>query len=136
MRWLYTLAALVLAAALAGCSGGRTPGLAGTRWVLTEIEQGGASRQALAGTEVTLAFTADQASGSSGCNSYGGGYAARGATIKLSQLASTMMACVDAGVMDQEAAYLAALGAANAFPARRRLAHALRPGITLRFRPA
>ena len=47
-------------------------------------------------------------SGSSGCNTYSGGYKLDGSTVTIGPLASTRMAC-DQALMDQETAFLTAL---------------------------
>lgn len=60
---------------------------------------------------VTLEFGGDNsAGGSAGCNSFGGKYTVRGDTIAFDNLVTTLMACLEPGLMEQEAAYLAALG--------------------------
>ena len=64
------------------------------------------------GTTLTATFTADQISGSSGCNTYNGAYTLDGNTVKIGPLATTRMACEPA-VMDQETAFLTALQAAT-----------------------
>jgi len=69
-------------------------------------------------TEVTAAFQQDgTVAGSSGCNTYNGPFTqAVEGTIAIGPLVSTRMACADpAGVMDQEASYLAALESATTF---------------------
>lgn len=81
----------------------------GTQWRLLTID----GAPVLADTLITLSLDANgTAGGNSGCNSYGGSYTLSDGTISLSQLASTLMACLDEAVMEQEAAYLAALQAA------------------------
>jgi putative lipoprotein len=50
-----------------------------------------------------------QLSGSGGCNSYGGGYEIDNNTLSVAQIASTLMACADEQLMQQEIDYLAAL---------------------------
>lgn len=65
-------------------------------------------------TEITLAFMDGRVAGNSGCNQYGGGVEVTGNQIKVSGMFSTMMACAEP-VMQQEQAYLAALGAAASF---------------------
>ena len=82
--------------------------LAGTSWTLRSI--GGTDVPA--GVAVTLELTADQASGTSGCNQYGGTYAVDGDGISFGPMAVTEMACPDPQ-MAVEAAYLAALTAAT-----------------------
>lgn len=72
---------------------------------------------------ITLTFGKEQAGGSSGCNSYGGGVTVKDGTIKFGMLASTMMACFEGGRMQQEFAYQNLLRAAVSFerPAAGRL---------------
>lgn len=105
---LYALIVL----ALAGCGRGvpgpaATPtaepaGLEGTEWVGVSID----GRAVLPGTTVTLNFKDGQASGVSGCNSYGGAYTVSGSTLTLAQVASTLMLCLEPpGVMEQEKAF-------------------------------
>lgn len=90
--------------------------LAGTSWRATGINNG---RQAVAsvvnGTSVTLSFGADgDVSGAGGCNRYVGRYEATGSRISIDKLAVTAMACANPpGVMEQEQAYLKALGSAS-----------------------
>ncbi len=68
----------------------------------------------LPGTEITLAFMDGRVAGNSGCNQYGGGAEINGNQIKLGGMMSTMMACEEP-IMQQEQAYLAALGNVASF---------------------
>jgi heat shock protein HslJ len=89
--------------------------LSGTSWEPTSYNNGKqAVTGVLAGTTLTADFGKDGTlSGNSGCNTYSGGYKVNGNKITIGPLASTMMACSDpAGVMEQEAQYLAALQSA------------------------
>ncbi len=81
-------------------------------WALTELN----GQPPVAGTGISAQFTADgNVGGSAGCNRYRGTYTASGNKITFaSPLATTMMMCEQA-VMDQEAAYLKALGEAKTF---------------------
>jgi heat shock protein HslJ len=63
----------------------------------------------VADSKLTAIFTADQVSGSAGCNTYSGPYTLNGSTLKIGPLASTMKACADQAVNDQEQQFLAAL---------------------------
>jgi len=102
---------------LAGCgplgsqqeSGGD---LTGKMWALSTL----AGKPPVAGTSITARFTSDgKVGGSAGCNQYAGTYTVSGNSIQVSSpLASTMMACPEA-VMDQESAYLKALGEAKTY---------------------
>lgn len=63
---------------------------------------------------VTATFAADDTvAGSSGCNRYTGPATVTGDRLEVGPLASTMMACEPATVMDREAAYLQALESAD-----------------------
>lgn len=86
--------------------------LTGKIWALTELE----GQPLAAGTGISVQFTADgKVSGSAGCNRYSGTYTVSGNNITFSSpMASTMMMCEQA-VMDQESAFLNALGMAKTF---------------------
>jgi|GEM_PF-2897993 len=83
--------------------------LVGTQWELESID----GESVLDGTSVTLSFGEDaRASGSGGCNSYGGSYSINDTSISFGQMISTMMACEE-GIMTQEMAYFQALESAS-----------------------
>jgi len=92
--------------------------LPGTSWEATGYNNG---KQAvtgmLAGTTLTADFGKDgNLSGNAGCNTYSGAYKVNGDQITIGPLASTMKACSEpAGVMEQEAQYLAALQSAATY---------------------
>jgi heat shock protein HslJ len=97
----------------------KTPtSLTGTTWQVTNYNNG---KQAvvtlLADTELTMMFDDNgQVSGSAGCNNFTGGYTMDGDAIVIGPLATTMKMCGEPeGVMEQEAAFLAALEAATTF---------------------
>lgn len=83
----------------------------GTSWRATGINNGkGAVASLVRGTVVTIAFDAGgRASGSAGCNNFTTGYEANAPTLRFTAPASTRKMCADEGVMEQEAAFLAAL---------------------------
>lgn len=90
--------------------------LTGTEWRLASIGPAGAEAGLVAGTTVTLKFGEDgRASGSTGCNSYGGTYQVRGDNISFGRLISTRRACLDQNANQQEQRFLAGLEAANRF---------------------
>ncbi|HYY97786.1 MAG TPA: META domain-containing protein [Pyrinomonadaceae bacterium] len=98
----------------------RQPGaegrLANTRWVLASFGAEGGQSPVVEGATITLSFGDDgRASGSGGCNSYGGEYTERGEGLSFGPLASTKRACLDERANRQEQRYLAALGAASRF---------------------
>lgn len=97
---------------------GDTSVLAGTAWDLVSFGPAGAEEPAVPGSEVTLIFDATgQAGGSGGCNTYGGSYQTDGDNIAFGELVSTLMACADDALNEQEGRYLAALGSATTFAA-------------------
>ena len=111
-RWALAAAMVVAGAAIAVAvlSQGRSGGdLAATRWSLVRL-----NGQAPIPTSepITLEFeTGGRAGGNSGCNSYGATYVSRGGSLTLTEMVSTLRACVDPSLNAQEAAYLAALAA-------------------------
>jgi putative lipoprotein len=75
-----------------------------TRWQLSGYTSGGESHTPLEGAPITLEFSSPtDVGGSGGCNSFGGTYTVDEDAIDFSELASTMMACEDDALMDQEA---------------------------------
>jgi heat shock protein HslJ len=81
--------------------------------LVSYVDPEGRPYPVLPGTEVTATFQGGRVSGSAGCNQYTAGYQLAQDTagvIRLTQAASTMRFCTEPpGVMEQEAAYLAAL---------------------------
>jgi heat shock protein HslJ len=92
--------------------------LTGVVWRATNYYNG---REAvvgmLEGTEITAIFGDDGSlSGSAGCNNYITGYTVDGNQIAIQPAATTMMFCAEPeGIMEQEAAYLAALATAATY---------------------
>ena len=94
--------------------GGSPPGaaandLSGT-WVLRSGVGVDGEIPLVDGHRITLVIQGDEAGGVAACNHYGGKVAWAGGEIRFSAMFMTEMACVDDGVMESEAAYLAALG--------------------------
>ena len=91
--------------------------LSGTSWQVTGYNNGrDAIVSPLSGTTLTARFTGNQVSGQSGCNDFSGGYSVSGSNIAIGALAAGMMTCSEpAEVMEQEAAYIAALQSAATF---------------------
>lgn len=87
--------------------------LAGTSWVVTGINNGKqAVASVLAGSKVTLSFARDgRAMGSAGCNRFVAAYTAEGGRVHFGTAGVTRMTCATPpGVMEQEQAFVAALG--------------------------
>jgi len=101
---LLSLALLIGMTACGGALAGSE--FEGTSWVLVSY----GSIPVLPNTQPSLNFEDGTAGGNSSCNHFGGEYQVRGNTIILGNLAWTLMACVDDGVMEQEQAYMRLLG--------------------------
>lgn len=84
--------------------------LMGTQWILESYGPSGAETTVIGETPLTLNFSHDgQVTGSGGCNSFGGTYQVEDGTLVLGEIVSTLMACVDSELMEQERQYLDAL---------------------------
>lgn len=99
-RTAFTLLALS-ALALAACGSDDDPAsgsaptaddLDGTTFESTEVT----GHELVADTTITLAFQADAVSANAGCNTMNGGYTITDGTLEVATMASTMMACEDA----------------------------------------
>ncbi|MFL5733417.1 MAG: META domain-containing protein, partial [Chloroflexia bacterium] len=93
--------------------------LVGTDWTVTGYNNGKqAVVSVMSGTKITASFgKASILSGSGGCNDYSGTYTVSGKNgIKIGPVSATQKACAaPQGVMEQESAYLAALGSAATY---------------------
>lgn len=101
---------------LVGCSllrGGAGGDLNG-EWKLQSGTNQGQAIPIVPTAAITLKINGTQVGGQAACNSYGGKLQVNGASITISELIQTEMACVDARAMASEAAYLAALAVVNA----------------------
>jgi heat shock protein HslJ len=97
---------------LTACSGSnQRDALDGSAWVLSSLD----GKPPLQGSQVTIKFSEGKLSGSSGCNSYSGSYEVKGDKFNTGQMAMTLMACVDAGMMEQEQEFMATLADASSF---------------------
>lgn len=74
-------------------------------WVLAELN----GESVTDGAVITADFTANGVAGSAGCNRYASIYTLDGTDLTFSGAASTQMLCQPESLMEQEAAYLAAL---------------------------
>lgn len=108
--------------ALAACAPGIQPGgpagvplpLEGTPWTLgSYVDSQGNTVSVLSGSEVTAKFQNGQANGNAGCNNYFGSYQVSGSKLTVDVGGVTRMFCE--GLMEQEGAYLAALGNAASY---------------------
>lgn len=93
-----TLGLTVLGAVAACSSGGGAPDLDGRSFTATEVR----GHDLVEGSAIKLSFEDGRISAQAGCNTLVGGAAWDGGTLEITdQLASTMMACEDA-LMDQD----------------------------------
>lgn len=122
-RWLIYLAIGLVSLLFAACAPqtaaptpAPTSSLAGTRWTLVLFGQPDAETPVLAGTTITIEFSAKgRASGSGGCNTYSAGYEMQGNRLSFGPIGSTKMACNQGGVGQQEQIFYNALRAAGRF---------------------
>ena len=107
-----SLIALVAIAILTACGGSGASALQDTGWELESLT----GNDLLPGTTITLKFEGEQISGSAGCNQYGGSYQAGADSLSVGDTFATEMGCMEpAGILEQESAYLTALGTAATY---------------------
>jgi heat shock protein HslJ len=85
--------------------------LDGTSWELVAIRE----NRPVKGTHITISFEKGQLSGNSGCNTFGGEYRVRGNRIEFGVLETTLMACANPVIMEQESMFTQYLGEAGEF---------------------
>jgi heat shock protein HslJ/predicted secreted protein len=85
--------------------------LAGTSWVGEAIN----GQPLVADSTITAAFADGQMAGKASFNNYFTSYTVDGSSLSLGMAGSTMMACAESSLMDQEQAFLAALGQVTGF---------------------
>jgi heat shock protein HslJ len=102
----FGLIALSLALAAGGGTAAGSSDLTGHSWLLKTLS----GRPPVPHTSVTMTFSGGKVSGSTGCNSYSGGYTAGVRTLRIQggQVAATRMACAEA-ISAQETSFLAML---------------------------
>lgn len=115
------LGGLVLALGLAACAlppappprgapaqpaAGSGDPLSGTSWTVTSyVGADGAAQQSVAGVETLIAFDAGRVSGTAGCNRLTGSYTVDGPSLAFGPLASTMMACPEPQMAQEQAVF-------------------------------
>jgi heat shock protein HslJ len=97
--------------------GVQSQALAGTHWRVIQYNNGKqAVTSVMADTKLTAEFGQNTVSGFAGCNDYNAPVKLDPPTIAIGPIASTRKACSSPeGVMDQEAAFLAALGSSATY---------------------
>lgn len=110
MKRIQTLSAITwIVIMLVACGGTSGDLLNNTTWELYSMGQ----YAPIPGSTLTIQFEDSQVSGNGGCNSFGGEYRVNG--NKLERLMSTLMACADPAMMEQEMIFMQALGEAQRF---------------------
>jgi heat shock protein HslJ len=99
-------------------------------WDATSYYTGNAVTSVVGGVTLTAEFDAGTISGNTGCNSFTGSYRVDGDSIEIGPLASTLAACPDEELQQQEQAYLAALQLAATFEVTGNRLDLFRPGHT------
>ena len=99
---------------LNACGGDGGQSLEGTKWVLKAYAVDGLMKDALVTATTDATFVDGTVSGNAGINQYNGSYELDGDNLTVGPLASTKMAG-DPLIMEQEAAYLAALQSAGSY---------------------
>lgn len=85
--------------------------LTGVEWVVEDVDGGGI----IDDSRITMIFDEEgRLGGRASCNGYFAGYEAKGSTLSISHPGSTLMACAEA-LMNQEQRFLATLGAAKRY---------------------
>jgi heat shock protein HslJ len=92
-----------------------TGGLDGTEWMLTAYGADDDLTAVLPDSAVTAKFVDVTMVGSAGCNSYNTTFVLDGRSFSVNPILVTEMACMQPGVMEQEAAFLAALSTALSY---------------------
>jgi len=120
--WILMAVLLIASACTANQDNGIAPSgedagsLIDTNWQLVSFSGPDGQTPVVEGTTPTLQFQEDnQAGGSGGCNSFGARYAIQGGSLTFSELVSTLMACAEQGVDDQEQRYYEALQTAGRY---------------------
>lgn len=109
------LLAFVLFVAV-GSANAQQASISGTSWKLVSIQDASGTKNT-SDQNITLNFDSNgQAGGQSTCNSYGGSYTmgANGSLV-LTDIISTLRACVDNALNDLESEYYAALNTVSAY---------------------
>ncbi len=110
----FTLLALMSVLALSACQPATQ--LEGTSWQLVSYGDVINQTPALPDGAPTLQFLTDgKFNVNTGCNGAGGEYREDGNRLQISNLISTLIACVETDRMDQEAAFVEGLNKAETF---------------------
>jgi len=112
------LGTLVLVLSACTLTGGKadvsSKDLENTRWELVSYGEIGSEVAVVEDSTVTLEFQpGGQIGGTGGCNSYGGEATLEDGKLTVGEIMSTLMACMDEAVMQQEGQFFKALNSAE-----------------------
>jgi heat shock protein HslJ len=99
-------------------------------WTVTSYYSGNAVTSVIGDVTLTTTFDDQGVNGNAGCNSFNGPYTVDGDAIEIGPLASTMAACPNEELQQQETHYLAALELATSFAVTDDRLDLFRPGGT------
>jgi len=89
--------------------------LENTHWSLVSFGPAGAENPLMAGSMITLILADGQAGGFGGCNAYSATYQVEGESISFDEITSTLRACADEQMTEQEQQYFAALQTTSSY---------------------
>lgn len=131
---LLLLIAMTVTASAACSSSDVAKELTEGTWSLVEFGQAGSMVAAVGEATINFDGDTDEASGSTGCNSFFGDYSVGGDSISFNQVAATEQACMDPpGVMEQEGEFLRILAAVTSFKLEGDELRLISPDSELRF---
>jgi putative lipoprotein len=104
----YFLSLLIIGLMISACSAkgtGASASLVGS-WKLTSYGSAASPTPAVADTEAGITFNQDATiTGNSGCNGFGGSYTVEGDKVTFDQVTSTLMACDDPRMAQEDAVH-------------------------------
>jgi putative lipoprotein len=96
----------VMCLAISACTAKQSSGSLNGPWKLTSYGSANAPTPAVADTESGLTFNEDgTVTGNSGCNGFGGSYTVDGDRVTFKDIVSTLMACDDPRMAQEEAVH-------------------------------
>ena len=111
MKFKALILISLLTILLSNCGSVSGDPLDSTGWELYAISK----HRPIEGSTITISFEDGRVTGFSGCNSYGSEYQVNGSKITFEIFESTLMACADPAMMDQETAFMQMLGNSQRF---------------------
>ena len=102
----YLILLFVLSLAISACTAAEPSAALAGSWTLTSYGPAGAPVAAVEDSGAQLTFNEDgSVAGNSGCNGFGGDYTVEGDQITFGQIASTLMACDDPRMTQEQAVH-------------------------------